>query len=402
MKCFVVVFLTIYQSLLVTCQLQAVFVVLRHGDRAPTDFYPNDPFKDKAYWPGGIGEMNILGINRTKWAGQLYGSHYKSFMVNSKGWPKRSLSSSRNRAIQTAQIFLQSFLNETEFPGQQSIVDIDMDMLTTSATCVKASKVWFNWFQEKNVTDYIKSKENVIKYLSNQTGQNYLNDKPFTLRNLEFLSTTLEIERDEYKYDVPTWAKNSSTIQQLTDLKQHAFLFDWQLPIIQRLRVGLLLNDIVDKMVPFVKNPSLDETDKQRLFLYSTHDVNHVLLLQSMGLYEQIGMMPTSYSSSIVIELYGDAKTKASFIHIIYRQVLCDGQCHPLSVTGSQTFHLSDQTLIIPTYTDNCTFEQFLSTIRSKMPTDWNKECENHSAQHYISYITWILLIWLHFGSVIN
>lgn len=31
--------------------------IYRHGDRNIDKVYPNDPYKDEKYWPGGIGEL---------------------------------------------------------------------------------------------------------------------------------------------------------------------------------------------------------------------------------------------------------------------------------------------------------------------------------------------------------
>jgi hypothetical protein len=40
--------------------LRMVHVIFRHGDRNPTDFYPNDPHRH-LQWPGGLGALTEVG-----------------------------------------------------------------------------------------------------------------------------------------------------------------------------------------------------------------------------------------------------------------------------------------------------------------------------------------------------
>lgn len=381
-------------------QLQSVFMVLRHGDRAPTHFYPNDPFKDVKYWPQGVGEMNQRGVKRTAAAAVFNAELYKDFLKETNGFNSRALASTRKRAIETAKIFLENFLRNSDFDfGQNVDIVTDAKMLITTAPCRKTLSVWLNWINGQTVMQYLNSKRKMIEYLGNQTGEDYFKSNPFTLRNLEFLATTLHIEREEYHLPVPEWARKESVINELADLKQHAFLYDWQLPEMQRLRVGLLFNDIVQNMRTFIaaKEPI---TGKPRFFLYSTHDVNQVLLLQALNLYDQIGAKPTTYSSAIVIELYYNQAKDTNLVRVIYRQVLDS----PLT-----NFELSEQDLIISNCSNNthqqinnglhlplCTFEQFNSVIQSKIPKNWDQECQTDHTEPEMN------IYWLIFYSIFS
>ncbi|KAI2805931.1 hypothetical protein RDWZM_009417 [Blomia tropicalis] len=378
-------------------QLEAVFVVIRHGDRTPTSFYPNDPFRNESFWPEGVGELNQAGIQRMSQAGLLYRKTYSQFLNETKGWPIYVKSSIRKRTIDSVELFLKSFL-ENDKVNVSEMVKLDQKMLTTTYKCDKSNQAWLQFFSSKTVTDYINSKNEGIKYLEEKTGDKYLDQFPFILRNLEFLATTLEIERDEYHLNVPEWARNKSTIDLMSDLKKHAYLFDWQIPTVQRFRVGPLLGDITSIMWQIIHENGF--ANKQRFYLYSTHDVNQVVLLQSLGLYDQIGLWPTSYSSAIVFELYH--QKEQYYVRTLYREIpldstLSDGHYvlrdTPLNITSCNDFSWTfDST---QTSESLCSHKRFQTLIAGKVPRDYDKECRTSSAEYTsVSWaVTFIVLL---------
>ncbi len=190
--------------------LVAVFAVLRHGDRAPTDFYPLDPFSNASYWaPNGVGELNPLGIERMRESGRLYRERYRAFLDRVGGWPVYVRSSTRNRTIESAKYFLESFLEtgqESSRVNLSSMITLDQRMLTTSYPCNRSNAAWLQWFQSAEVTGYMKSRHGDIEHLGRLTGEDYFAAAPFTLRQLEFLATTTSIERDEYGLDGKWWS----------------------------------------------------------------------------------------------------------------------------------------------------------------------------------------------------
>lgn len=44
--------------------LRMIGIVFRHGDRAPTDLYPNDPHQSFE-WPGGLGALSEVNIYKS-------------------------------------------------------------------------------------------------------------------------------------------------------------------------------------------------------------------------------------------------------------------------------------------------------------------------------------------------
>lgn len=186
--------------------LVAVFAVIRHGDRAPTDFTASDPFADDRYWaPNGKGELNPWGIERMRESGRLYRDRYKAFLngkLTTREWPVYVRSSTRNRTIQSASHFLEGFLNDSSpSTNLSSMITRDQRMLTTTYPCPLANAARLAFFETAPVTGYMASKRSGIEHLQQLTGEDFFAAAPYTLRQLEFLASTTTIERDEYKLD---------------------------------------------------------------------------------------------------------------------------------------------------------------------------------------------------------
>ncbi|KAF7495517.1 Lysosomal acid phosphatase [Sarcoptes scabiei] len=335
--------------------LNSVYIVMRHGDRTPTHFYPNDPFESmqSKIWPEGLGQLNKQGKIRSRTAGNLYKQIYEDFLIGKQSRTLLCWSSPRQRTIDTAKLFMKSFLKDSEIDFQ---ILIDEKLLSTSFKCPKADQIWRNYLSSERVRHYRESKKEFIEYLETKTGENYLENEIETLRKIEFLTTTLEIERDEYGLQVEDWIRNRTVIDSLDDIKNHAFLFDWQSPKIQKLRIGYLLERI-SKAILLHKSKTF--TENNGFYLFSTHDVVQVILLQALGVYDQIGTKPPSYASAIVFEYYQQNSdeierdssekkihsNKKDLIRILYREILNNNQ--------TSEFFIKEKQLII----DQCRYE---------------------------------------------
>ncbi|CAG2170146.1 unnamed protein product, partial [Oppiella nova] len=61
--------------------LKLLQIVHRHGDRSPTSFPPNDPFKDLSkYWVEGIGELTTKGKYRMYKLGEFIRQEYSDYL----------------------------------------------------------------------------------------------------------------------------------------------------------------------------------------------------------------------------------------------------------------------------------------------------------------------------------
>ncbi len=63
-----------------TSTLKLLQVIHRNGERTPTNFVPNDPFKNVSqYWPEGLSTLTNIGKYRMYKVGQLIHDEYKQF-----------------------------------------------------------------------------------------------------------------------------------------------------------------------------------------------------------------------------------------------------------------------------------------------------------------------------------
>ncbi|CAG2109808.1 unnamed protein product [Medioppia subpectinata] len=59
--------------------LKLLQLVHRHGERSPTSFPPNDPFKNTKYWVEGIGELTTKGKYRMYKLGEFIRQEYNDY-----------------------------------------------------------------------------------------------------------------------------------------------------------------------------------------------------------------------------------------------------------------------------------------------------------------------------------
>lgn len=62
--------------------LKSLFVVFRHGARAPIAIYDNNPYGESA-WPNGLGELTDRGKWQLERVGQFLRSNYSHFLSGS-------------------------------------------------------------------------------------------------------------------------------------------------------------------------------------------------------------------------------------------------------------------------------------------------------------------------------
>lgn len=373
--------------------LRLVQIVQRHGDRNPTNFYPNDPHKDEDNWPEGIGETTMRGKTRMFEFGVTMRKRYDSYLGDS---PRdvSCRSSALTRTLESAQCFLAGLYepkgfwiwnNDSHLESSavakhwqpiavNTVLAADDGLLRTTSNCPKADQLWREFMQNKEVTDYLNQNQDFIKYLSTKTGDEYWTVRPSPLRPLEFLSTTLRVER-ENGLDMPEWA-DATTLDKLRDLELHAFYFDWNSRDIQRLRAGLLLQELAGNMLTRadqIMNKSNKTTKK--LYVYETHDVNQVVLMQALNVYDspQVNRTPPTYTASLVFELH---QIEDQFVvKLLYFNNISEANTATNAFVELQLKNCDPKS--------DCTLKKFIESIGDLIPNDWHIECDRISAQSY-------------------
>jgi hypothetical protein len=358
--------------------LKLVQIVQRHGDRTPTNFYANDPYKQESYWPDGIGEMTRKGKTRMYEFGKTIRQKY----INYLGVSPREVSvrsSSTTRTLESAQCFIAGLYKPEGYWVWNNDSNIDSGviaqhwqpiaidtvpaasdgLLRTTANCPNADKLWLNFMKSDEVKNYLNDKEKFIEELSHKTGDEYWSVEPSPLRPLEFLSTTLRIER-EHELPSPEWADNN-TLDILRDLELHAFYFDWKTKEIQRLRAGLLLKELSNNMVKRASN----DNKVKKLYVFETHDVNQVVLMQALNTYAQVNQTPPNYAASMVFELH--QIDDQFFVKLLY--------FNNINIKNTSINDYEELKLLNCDENYNCTLDKFINSIQDLIPCDWEKEC---------------------------
>jgi len=202
----------------------------------------------------------------------------------------------------------------------------------------------------------MESNKEFIEKVGNQTGVKYTK-----LRELDYLYDTLHIETSfEEPLAEPKWLKviGNDTLERLKKFELKAFEFDWSSKKVQRLRGGLILEELLLNM----RNVSdlSKQNNMKKVYSYSTHDTLLVTLLHAFGLYTGI---PPNYGSALLFELHTNSNSE-SFVKLFYANLVPNLKIDPLKLTICG----ADQT--------TCELNKFADSIKEFIPNDWEKECK--------------------------
>uniref|UniRef100_A0A5S6QG81 acid phosphatase n=1 Tax=Trichuris muris TaxID=70415 RepID=A0A5S6QG81_TRIMR len=331
-------------------------LVWRHGDRAPVHNFTTNP--DKASeWPEGLGELTKVGIQEHYKLGKHLRNRYSDFLpavYNAKIIHVRS--TDYNRTIMSALANLAGLfplksgdhwsanLSWQPVPVHSVPGAVD-NVLNMDSPCPRSDALQQTAFQSKEVAEVVKDYEDVFGFLRNETGL------PLTsLKDIRFVYDPLNCARI-HGHALPYWA-TEQRLQNITDLFKLSTTYWFKSAEHKRLRGGLLLKDILLRMLSVSRN----RTDSAfKLYAYSAHDATLVALLENLGIYE--GQMFPTYASVIIFEL-----RKVSthyFVRVLYR----------IGANAEETV------LKLPFCAENCPLDVFAEQFDSSAPTDWKVEC---------------------------
>ncbi|RWS00787.1 prostatic acid phosphatase-like protein [Dinothrombium tinctorium] len=112
---------------------------------------------------------------------------------------------------------------------------------------------------------------------------------------------------------LPNWL-NSSLKQQLKTLAGYSFYFTASTNVLQKLRAGMLIDEILTKFQSFNSNGAKKLNDNKKLNIYSTHDTKTTALLSALGIFNNL---PPNFGSTVIFELYS-TQNDENFVKIFY------------------------------------------------------------------------------------
>lgn len=333
-------------------ELVSVHVVFRHGDRAPSNPYPLDPY-DIKYWPNGWSQLTALGASQTEELGSYLRKQYgeKHRLVENFYNPKKVhiRATSKVRAIDSARNLI---LGLYTLPHEEP-VDVKVEGPYNQDLLLKPNSVVCSRYEQTIRAEnmvlfqaYNYKFAGFFKYLTHHTGMNV------NLENIEkvfdavfresvhglpqptWLNTTFKLDADHPKIPVYETILELKRVQRLSE-----FNSEWK----SKLRTGFLLGDIVQRMKRISSG-----SNEQNFLIYSSHDATLTSLLYNMDVGNDL-LVP--YAAAIIFELYKDTTTNDHFIKVLYRNETSQ-PAHDLQIIPNSTLY---------------TVREFANTISPKM-----------------------------------
>lgn len=131
----------------------------------------------------------------------------------------------------------------------------------------------------------------IYKYVSNHTGREI-----YDISELEYLYNTLFIE-NLYGFKLPAWT-NSVFPDKMRPWAEFSFKLFCYKEHLGRLKMGLLINEIMTRFVSKTKNRLVPD---RKMWIYSAHDTTIANVLMLLGAFDT---HCPPYASTIIIELF--------------------------------------------------------------------------------------------------
>ncbi|CAH1153461.1 unnamed protein product [Phaedon cochleariae] len=330
--------------------LQQLHVLFRHGERSPTETYPNDPYINHT-WPDGWGYLTNTGKLQMYSLGMTIKNQYKHFIQDTY-WPKDiNISSSySDRCKMSGQLFCAGMFPPT---GEQIWNDdllwqpIPINYLPRSEDITIAMKAKCGKYDEQlkearvspKILELEAAHHDLFEYLTKHTGKHISN-----IEDVEFLFNTLEIEGLN-NMTLPDWV-NQSMLATMEKLAARNLALYSETEYMKRMKGGVFVKTVISSMERISEGQS-----EPYLNLYAGHDITLVHVLRALKLTDTI---KPGFGASLILELYSDGEIK-----VIYRNSW-DGSPENMSL-----HHCSPP----------CQISAFRKSLESVLPLNWAEEC---------------------------
>ncbi|XP_072381050.1 testicular acid phosphatase homolog [Diabrotica undecimpunctata] len=314
------IFLTVTseENVTIDCSnLVALVQIIRHGERTPTNFYKNDPYKNESYWDAPTGELTHQGMREAEEIGQFTKRRYANF------FPKKydnnfvyALTTNVDRAHMSGQCFLYGLypaadkdiwkegLNWQPIPLHQANPRIFHNHPYNCPMYITALGTVYS--RNPKVYDPLfKKYKAVFEYMSEKTGDpidNFL--KVLTLHDSLFVE-------EKYGYKLQDWTKEiyPEPMRTMAAIGYKSLTEDIQL---KQFYCGTLLTDIVR----YLHRAATKKSHTPKYRFYSGHDTILVALLNSLGAFDP--PIKPEFSSSLYVELRRKT-TKGHFVNVYFK-----------------------------------------------------------------------------------
>ncbi|MEE6482724.1 hypothetical protein FKM82_013323 [Ascaphus truei] len=367
-------------SRLRTENLTFVAVIFRHGDRAPIDTYPADPYKE-TFWPNGLQQLTQEGMRQQYELGQYLRKRYGHFLSSS--YSRREIyvrSTDYDRTLMSAQANLAGLFppNNTqlwhpEIPWQPipvHTVPVSQDRLLKfpSKDCPRFFELMKETSQLPEYQNKMSSWKDFIDSIANYTGYGVEHAVPHRVWKVY---DTLFCQKS-HNLTLPTWATPAvlRTLEEISafDVKSHVELIKPNEKA--RLTGGILVDAVLRNF-----SEVLDKSLPLRMVMYSAHDSTIIALQGALKIYN--GLHPP-YAACHIFEFYKEVDGCIPF------------RSYSISMHYRNESSREPYELVLPGCTSPCPLQRFTQLTAPVTPQDWKKECQ--SQEHQKSDVTTLAL----------
>jgi len=344
--------------------LKLVHMLYRHGDRTPTETYPNDPYKDVSSWPVSWGQLTNEGKQRHFALGQYVREKYTGFLSDTYSPDEIVVRSTDiDRTLMSAQSHLaglypprgnQTWNQDLKWqPIPVHTIPIAEDLLlSTESSCPYHDQLFSQLEQSKEIMDIIADNKELFEYLSVKSGNNIT-----TILNLEYLYNPLFIE-SSCNMPLPNWTTGYFP-DQMKELSDFSFSMQAYTTEMQRLRGGPLVKEVVSHLQDFVQGKL--KPSERKVFMYSGHDTTVAVFLSALKIFNNI---QPPYCALVMVELHQAPDTSEYYVQILYK-----------NVTEVHSSAFEPYLLTVPGCTPLCPLDRFVQLTQSVISEDVKKEC---------------------------
>ncbi|XP_026671878.1 prostatic acid phosphatase-like isoform X2 [Ceratina calcarata] len=338
--------------------LRLITVVMRHGERAPQDTYPNDPYVNNSMDPYGWGQLTNEGRKNQYDQGLFLRKRYDEFLGPTYSPDLFHLQCTAvDRTKMSAMLEAAALWKPSE--KQSFKPDLAWQPVTLYYQPRSEDTLMLIW---ETCPKYAKSRDAINSFpevLSTQRDNKKLYEELTNLTGMSISSpgdvgslySTLTAEKC-MNLTLPEWTEDY-----YPDKLIPLTLYDLQLNVyddrLKRLKGGPFLKKIVTDMLG--KKDDVLEPETRKMFMYVGHDSTIVTLLDVMHVWN--GQMP-NYNIMVMIELH---ENKDGWHVQVFLRNTTDHDPYALTIPGCAT---------------SCPLETFVKILKPMIPDNWEEECK--------------------------
>lgn len=338
--------------------LRLITVVMRHGERAPQDTYPNDPYVDNPMDPYGWGQLTNEGRKNQYDQGLFLRERYDKFLgptyspdlfhLQCTAVDRTKMSAMLEAAALWKPTEKQSFKPDLAWqpvtlyyqPRSEDTLMLIWD------TCPKYAKSRHAIMDSPEVLSMQRDNKKLYEELTNLTGMPISSPG-----DVGSLYSTLTAEKC-MNLTLPEWTEDY-----YPDKLIPLTLYDYRLNVyddrLKRLKGGPFLKKIVTDMLG--KRDNVLEPETRKMFMYVGHDSTIVTLLDVMHVWDD--QMP-NYNIMVMIELH---ENRDGWHVQIFLRNSTDHDPYALTIPGCAT---------------SCPLGTFVKILKPMIPDNWEEECK--------------------------